>query len=135
MMLMTFATKINMKIEYTSGKNFMPSSPAVERIVATTIRSTAGEDGMKFFPLVYSIFMFILVANVISIIPFTFSVTSHIIITAAFALLVFFTVLIYGLYKNGLKFFRIFVPSGVPMYILPLVVTIEVISFLSRPLS
>jgi F-type H+-transporting ATPase subunit a len=103
--------------------------------VATMIRSTAGEDGMKFFPLVYSIFMFILVANVISIIPYTFSVTSHIIVTAAFALLVFFTVLIYGFYKNGLKFFRIFVPPGVPVYILPMVVTIEIISFLSRPLS
>lgn len=103
--------------------------------VATMIRSTAGEDGMRFFPLVYSMFMFILVANLISIIPYTFSVTSQIIVTAAFALLVFFTVLIYGLYKNGLKFFKIFVPPGVPMYILPLVVTIEVISFLSRPLS
>jgi F-type H+-transporting ATPase subunit a len=79
--------------------------------------------------------MFILVANVISIIPYTFSVTSHIIITAAFALLVFFTVVIYGFYKNGVKFFKIFVPSGVPIYILPLVVGIEIISFLSRPLS
>jgi len=103
--------------------------------VASMIRSTAGEDGMKFFPLVYSIFTFILVANVISIIPYTFSVTSHIIVTAAFALLVFFTVLIYGFYKNGLKFFRIFVPSGIPIYILPLIVVIEIISFLSRPLS
>jgi F-type H+-transporting ATPase subunit a len=103
--------------------------------VATMIRTTAGEKGMTFFPLVYSIFMFILVANVISIIPYTFSVTSHIIVTAAFALLVFFTVLIYGFYKNGLKFFKIFVPSGIPIYILPLVVAIEIISFLSRPLS
>jgi F-type H+-transporting ATPase subunit a len=103
--------------------------------VATMIRSTTGEDGMKFFPLVYSIFMFIMVANVISIIPYTFSVTSQIIVTAAFALLVFFTVLIYGFYNNGLKFLKIFVPPGVPMYILPMVVTIEVISFLSRPLS
>jgi F-type H+-transporting ATPase subunit a len=103
--------------------------------VATMIRSTAGEDGMKFFPLVYSLFMFILVANVISIIPYTFTVMSQIIVTAALALLVFFTVVIYGFYKNGLKFFRIFVPPGVPMYILPLVVTIEIISFLSRPLS
>jgi F-type H+-transporting ATPase subunit a len=103
--------------------------------VASMIRSTAGEDGMKFFALVYSIFMFILVANVISIIPYTFSVTSHIIITASFALLVFFTVLIYGFYKNGLRFFKIFVPAGIPIYILPLVVSIEVISFLSRPLS
>ena len=103
--------------------------------VANMIRTTAGEAGMRFFPLVYSIFMFILVANVISIIPFTFSVTSHIIVTASFALLVFFTVLIYGFYRNGLKFFKLFVPSGIPIYILPLVVAIEVISFLSRPLS
>ena len=103
--------------------------------VANMIRTTAGEAGMRFFPLVYSIFMFILVANVISIIPFTFSVTSHIIVTAAFALLVFFTVLIYGFYTHGLKFFRLFVPSGIPIYILPLVVMIEIISFLSRPLS
>ena len=103
--------------------------------VATMIRSAAGEEGMKFFPLVYSMFMFILVTNLISIIPYTFSVTSQIIVTASFALLVFFTVLIYGLYKNGLKFFRIFVPPGVPIYILPLVVTIEIISFLTRPLS
>jgi F-type H+-transporting ATPase subunit a len=103
--------------------------------VASMIRSTAGEEGLKFFPLVYSLFMFILAANLISLIPYTFSVTSQIIVTATFALLVFFTVLIYGLYKNGLKFFKIFVPSGVPIYILPLVVTIEIISFLTRPLS
>jgi F-type H+-transporting ATPase subunit a len=103
--------------------------------VANMIRSTAGEDGMRFFALVYSIFMFILVSNLIGIIPYTFTVTSHIIITAAFALLVFFTVLIYGFYRNGLKFFRMFVPPGIPFYILPLIVTIEVISFLSRPLS
>src|SRR6185312_6670181 len=83
------------------------------------------------FPLVYSLFMFILVSNLIGIIPYTFTVASHIIVTAAFALLVFFTVLIYGFYKNGLKFFRIFVPPGVPIYILPLVVGIEIISFLS----
>lgn len=103
--------------------------------VATMIRSNAGAEGMKFFSLIYSLFMFILVANVISIIPFTFSVTSHIIVTASFALLVFFTVLIYGFYKNGVKFLKIFVPRGVPIYILPLVVAIEIISFLSRPLS
>jgi F-type H+-transporting ATPase subunit a len=103
--------------------------------VANMVRSTAGEDGMRFFPLVYSLFMFILVSNVIGIIPYTFTVATHIIVTAAFALLVFFTVVIYGFYKNGLKFFKLFVPSGVPIYILPLVVAIEIISFLSRPLS
>jgi F-type H+-transporting ATPase subunit a len=103
--------------------------------VANTIRSTAGSAGMKFFPLVFSLFMFIAVSNLIGIIPYTFTVASHLIVTAAMALLVFFIVLFYGLYKNGLKFFKLFVPSGVPIYILPLVVFIEVISFFLKPVS
>src|ERR1700719_2427155 len=88
--------------------------------VANTIRSTAGSEGMKFFPLVFSLFMFIMVSNVVGIITYQFTIASHLIVTAALALLVFFTVLFYGLYKNGLKFFNLFVPSGVPIYILPL---------------
>jgi F-type H+-transporting ATPase subunit a len=103
--------------------------------VAEMLRSTAGPEGMKFFPLVFSLFMFILVLNVIGIIPFTFTVTSHIIITVAFALLVFFTVVVYGFWKHGLHFVKLWVPSGVPIYLLPLVTFIEVISFLSRPVS
>jgi F-type H+-transporting ATPase subunit a len=103
--------------------------------VANTIRSSAGSEGMKFFPLVFSLFMFIMVSNMIGIIPYTFTVSSHIIVTVALALLVFCTVLVYGFYKNGLKFFKLFVPAGVPIVILPLVVLIEVISFLSRPVS
>jgi F-type H+-transporting ATPase subunit a len=103
--------------------------------VASTIRSTAGAEGMKFFPLVFTLFMFICVSNLVGIIPYTFTVSSHIIVTVALALLVFFTVLIYGLYKNGLKFFKIFVPSGVPIYVLPLVVFIEVLSFFLKPVS
>jgi F-type H+-transporting ATPase subunit a len=103
--------------------------------VADTINNTAGKEGMKFFPFVFTIFMFVLVANVIGIIPYTFTVTSHIIITAALALLVFLTVVVYGFYRNGLKFFGLFVPHGIPIYILPLIVFIEVLSFLSRPIS
>ena len=85
--------------------------------VASTIRSTAGTEGMKFFPLIFSLFMFICISNLIGIVPYTFTVSSHIIVTAALALLVFFTVLIYGVYKNGLKFFKLFVPQGVPIYV------------------
>jgi F-type H+-transporting ATPase subunit a len=103
--------------------------------VANTIRTTAGREGMKFFPLVFSIFMLVAVSNLIGIIPYTFTIASHIIVTAALALLVFVTVIVYGFYKNGLKFLKIFVPSGVPVYILPLVVAIEIISFFTRPLS
>ncbi|HEY0234332.1 MAG TPA: F0F1 ATP synthase subunit A [Afipia sp.] len=103
--------------------------------VANTLRSSVGEEGMKFFPFVFSIFTFILTANLIGIVPFTFTVTSHLIVTVALALMVFLTVLLYGLYKNGFKFFKLFVPSGIPIYILPLIMVIEVISFLSRPVS
>jgi F-type H+-transporting ATPase subunit a len=103
--------------------------------VANTIRSTAGSEGMKFFPLIFSLFMFIMVSNFVGIIPYTFTVSSHLIVTVALALVVFFTVLFYGFYKNGLKFFKIFVPSGVPIAILPLVMFIEVLSFFLRPVS
>jgi F-type H+-transporting ATPase subunit a len=102
---------------------------------ADTLRSITGDAGMKFFPFVFSLFMFILVANLIGIIPYTFSVTSHIIITAALALLVFFTWVVYGFYKHGLKFLKLFVPSGIPAPILPLIVFIEVVSFFSKPVS
>ena len=104
--------------------------------VANMIRSTAGPEGMRFFPLVFTLFMFILFLNMLGMFPLGgFTVTSHIVITAGLALLVFFTVVIYGLWHNGLKFFKLFVPSGVPVYLLPLVSLIEVISFISRPIS
>jgi F-type H+-transporting ATPase subunit a len=103
--------------------------------IANTLRSTAGSEGMKFFPLVFSLFMFILVVNMIGLIPYTFTVTSHIIVTASLAMLVFLTVLVYGFSKHGLHFFKLFVPSGIPIYILPLVTFIEVLSFISRPIS
>src|SRR6267142_4661236 len=103
--------------------------------IADTLRSSAGSEGMKFFPLVFSLFMFILVVNIIGLIPYAFTVTSHIIVTVSLALLVFVTVLVYGFWKNGLHFFKLFVPSGVPIYILPLVTFIEVLSFVSRPIS
>src|ERR1700742_2351054 len=103
--------------------------------VANTIRSNAGKEGMKFFPLVFSIFMFVTVANMVGAIPYNFTVASHLIVTAALAVMVFLTVLIYGFYKNGLKFFKLFVPSGIPIFILPLVVFIEVFSFFLRPIS
>src|SRR6201996_7731392 len=103
--------------------------------VANTIRSTAGKEGMKFFPLIFSLFMFVTVSNMIGVIPYNFTVASHLIVTFLLAMLVFLTVLIYGLYKNGLKFFKLFVPSGIPIFILPLVVFIEVFSFFLRPIS
>jgi len=103
--------------------------------VANTLRSSAGSEGMKFFPLVFTLFMFILAVNLLGMVPYTFTVTSHLIITVSLALLVFLTVIVYGLWRNGLHFFKLFVPSGIPIYILPLVTFIEVLSFISRPIS
>jgi F-type H+-transporting ATPase subunit a len=139
-MLLSVAVISLLMIGGVAGRQLVPGriqsmAELSYEFVANTIRSNAGAEGMKFFPLVFSLFMFILVSNMIGIIPYAFTVASHIIITATLALLVFFTVLVYGLYKNGLKFFKLFVPSGIPIYILPLVVLIEIISFLSRPIS
>ena len=103
--------------------------------VAGTVRSSAGDEGMKFFPLIFSLFTFILVLNLFGMMPGGFTVTSHIIVTFALAMIVMGTVLVYGFVRHGFGFLRLFVPSGVPGYILPLVAAIEVISFLSRPIS
>lgn len=103
--------------------------------VAKMLKDSAGSQGMKFFPLVFSLFMFVLLSNLIGLVPGFYTVTSQIIVTFALALVVILTVVIYGIYKHGLHFFGLFVPSGVPMILLPLVTAIEVISFLSRPIS
>jgi F-type H+-transporting ATPase subunit a len=124
----------------TAGRRVVPTrlqsvAELTYELVASTLRSSAGEEGMKFFPFVLSLFMFILMSNVVGIIPYTFTVTSHIIITIALALTVFFTVVIYGVWKNGLHFFNLFLPSGIPKAMAPMIVIIELLSFLSRPIS
>jgi F-type H+-transporting ATPase subunit a len=124
----------------TSNRGLIPSrlqsvSEMGYEFVASMLRDAAGTHGMKFFPLVFSLFMFVLVANLLGMVPYFFTVTSHIIVTFALASLVIGTVIVYGFWKHGLHFFHLFVPSGVPGVLLPLVVAIEVISFLSRPIS
>ncbi|MGE0828304.1 MAG: F0F1 ATP synthase subunit A [Hyphomonadaceae bacterium] len=100
------------------------------------VKDSAGEEGVKrFFPFVFTLFLFIFAANMIGMFPYFFTPTSQIVITATMALMVFFTVIGVGVAKNGFKFLKVFVPSGVPWYILWFVVIIEVISFFSRPLS
>ncbi|KQR77480.1 ATP synthase F0F1 subunit A [Rhizobium sp. Leaf384] len=103
--------------------------------IASMLREGAGSHGMHFFPMVFSLFMFILTANLLGMVPYFFTITSQIIVTFALALFVIGTVLVYGFYKHGFGFLKVFVPSGVPGILLPLVVAIEIISFLSRPIS
>jgi F-type H+-transporting ATPase subunit a len=103
--------------------------------VAKMLKDSAGSQGMKFFPFVFSLFMFVLLSNLFGLVPGFYTVTSQIIVTFALAITVILTVVIYGIYRHGLHFFGLFVPSGVPMVLIPLVTGIEVISFLSRPIS
>jgi F-type H+-transporting ATPase subunit a len=124
----------------TSNRGLIPGrlqsiSEMSYEFVASMLRDAAGSQGMRFFPLVFSLFMFVLVANLFGMFPYFFTVTSHIIVTFALALLVIGTVVVYGFWKHGLHFLKLFVPSGVPGVLIPLVVAIEVISFLSRPIS
>jgi len=112
--------------------------------VADMVRGSIGSEGMKFFPYVFTLFIFILMNNLLGLFPtipgaphgfHTFTPTSHLIVTFALAMVSILIVIIYGFYKNGLGFFKLFAPSGVPGWLLPLIVLIEFISFLSRPLS
>jgi F-type H+-transporting ATPase subunit a len=124
----------------TSGRALVPTrlqsvGEVAYEFVAGMLRDAAGSEGMRFFPLVFSLFMFILVANLFGMFPYFFTVTSHIIVTFALAMLVIGTVVIYGFMKHGFGFLKLFVPDGVPAALVPLVTLIEVISFLSRPIS
>jgi F-type H+-transporting ATPase subunit a len=94
-----------------------------------------GEEGRKFFPLVFTIFSFILLGNLIGLFPYFFAFTSHITVTLTLALFVFLFSTGVGFYTHGLRFFKFFVPGGVPGWLLPLLVPIEIISYLSRPVS
>ena len=103
--------------------------------IARMIRDNVGSEGRQYFPFIFTLFMFILFCNLIGMVPYTFTVTSHIIVTFALAMVVFLGVTVVGFIKHGAHFLKLFVPSGVPIVLLPLIVMIEVISYLTRPIS
>lgn len=139
-MVATTAVAAGFLMSTTSGQKLIPTrlqsiSEMAYEFIASMLREGAGSQSMRFFPLVFSLFMFVLCANLLGMFPYFFTITSHIIVTFALALLVISTVVIYGFYKHGLTFLKLFVPSGIPGALLPLVAIIEVVSFLSRPIS
>ena len=103
--------------------------------VAKMINDTAGSVAKPFFPFIFTLFMFVLFCNMVGMLPYSFTVTSHIIVTFILAAIVFVGVTIIGFIKHGIKYLELFVPKGVPIALLPLIVIIEIISYLSRPLS
>ncbi len=103
--------------------------------IANLLDETVGLKGQKYFPFIFSIFMFILMGNLIGMIPYSFTFTSHIIVTFGLAMIAFGIATLVGFIRHGFKYFALFVPKGAPGYMLPLIVPIEVLSYLSRPVS
>ncbi|MCW9002093.1 MAG: F0F1 ATP synthase subunit A [Rhodospirillales bacterium] len=103
--------------------------------VANMIRDNVGSEGRRYFPFIFSLFMFILFGNLMGMIPFSFTFTSHIIVTFGMAIVVFLGVTLIGFIRHGAKFLGYFVPSGVPVVMMPMLVPIEILSYLSRPVS
>ena len=103
--------------------------------IANMIRDNVGQEGRRYFPFIFTLFMFVLAGNLLGMIPYSFTFTSHIIVTFGMAFVVFIGVTLIGFMKHGFGFFGFFLPHGVPWYLAPLIIPIEVLSYLSRPIS
>jgi F-type H+-transporting ATPase subunit a len=124
----------------TQKKSLVPSrmqllSEMAYEFVAKMISETAGDKARPYFPFILTLFLFVLFSNMIGMLPYSFTVTSHIIVTFALAIFVFIGVTIIGFIKHGIGYLKLFVPSGVPVVLMPIIVVIEIISYLSRPVS
>ena len=103
--------------------------------IAGMVNENIGHDGIEFFPLVFSIFMFVLFGNMLGLIPYSFTFTSHIIVTFALAIFVFLIATLVAFARHGIHFFSFFFPPGAPVFMAPILVPIEIVSYLSRPVS
>ena len=124
----------------TKKKSLIPTkiqfiAESTYTFVAKMINDTAGSSAKAFFPFIFTLFMFVLFANMVGMLPYSFTITSHIIVTFVLAAIVFVGVTILGFIKHGIKYLELFVPKGVPAVLLPLIIIIEIISYLSRPVS
>ena len=123
-----------------SGRSLVPTrmqslAELCYEFVANMVRENVGQAGMKYFPFVFTLFVFILTLNMLGMVPYSFTVTSHIIVTFALAALVFVVVTAIGFARHGMGYMKLFVPEGVPLWLMPLIVPIELISYLIRPIS
>ena len=103
--------------------------------IAGLLRDTVGAEGRKYFPIIFTLFIFVLLGNLLGMVPYSFTFTSHIVVTFAMAIMIFIGVTILGFVRHGMHFFSFFAPPGTPVVMLPLLVPIEIISYLSRPIS
>ena len=139
-MVLTVAVISLFFIAATQKKSLVPNkmqliAEMAFEFVSKMISETAGKDARPYFPFILSLFLFVLVANLLGMLPYSFTVTSHIIVTFALAFFIFVGVTLVGFARHGISYLKLFVPSGVPIFLLPLIIVIEVISYLSRPVS
>ncbi len=111
------------------------SAELVYRLIADMLGTNVGEKGKPFIPIIFSVFLFILLCNLLGLMPYSFTVTSHISITFTLAMMIFILVTLVGFIKHGFKFFSLFVPHGIPLWLAPLLFVIELFAFLARPIS
>lgn len=107
----------------------------IYEFVAGMIRENIGTKGRQYFPLIFTLFVVVLLGNMLGMVPYSFTYTSHIIVTAALAFMIFFVVVLIGIFKHGFHFFSLFLPPGVPWWLMPLIIPIEVMSFMIRPVT
>ena len=139
-MVVALVAIVGFLIFASKGRSLIPTrvqsiAELLYEFIAKMVKDNLGEEGMKYFPWVFSIFIFILVLNLLGMIPGGFTVTSHIIVTFAFAAMVWLAATIIGFSRHGLGYLKLFVPEGVPLLLLPLIVVIELISYFIRPIS
>ncbi len=139
-MVLALVAIVGFMLFASKGRSLIPTrmqsiAELLYEFIAKMVKDNLGEEGMKYFPWVFSIFIFILVLNLLGMIPGGFTVTSHIIVTFAFAAMVWLAATVIGFARHGLGYLKLFVPEGVPLLLLPLIVVIELISYFIRPIS
>ena len=126
---------LSIKNKKVIPNRFQIISELLYEFIANMINDNIGHKGKKFFPFIFTLFTFILFGNLLGMLPYSFTFTSHIIVTFVLAMFIFLFITLIGIFMHGFKFFSLFVPKGVPIMMLPLMVPIEIISYLSRPIS
>ena len=126
---------LSIKNKKVIPNRFQIISELLYEFIANMINDNIGHKGKKFFPFIFTLFTFILFGNLLGMLPYSFTFTSHIIVTFVLAMFIFLFITLIGIFMHGFKFFGLFVPKGVPMLMLPLMIPIEIISYLSRPIS
>jgi len=131
----TLLMTLSMRSKSVVPNRWQNVTEMVYEFVAGMLHENLGHEGRKYFAFVFSVFMIVLMGNLIGMLPYSFTYTSHIVVTGALALVVFLTATLIGFMRHGLHFLSLFLPAGVPIALAPLIVVIEIVSYLSRPIS